>query len=423
MEFGICNYLSLTMEYFEIGIVGGGAAGLMAAIAAVEHGCKNVILFESNIRCGTKILMSGGSRCNVTNNAVNQKDFFGGNKNVIKNILQAFTEKDTIEFFNGLGVKLKKEEEGKYFPIDDKASTVLNALLKRCNELDVKISYQAKIISIEKNNEKFLLKANNHSFICNKVILTTGGKSYPSTGSDGTGYIIAASMGHSIINPLPALTPILLNEPKLSGLSGITLPTTLYIYHYDKKILSITGSTLITHFGLSGPCALNISREVARLKEISLRINFLPELNYDRLAELLKQSRNSSPYKSVFSLFRELLPSKLNKFIFDRAGIPSDINFYALKKEQLKLLCKSYTDCILNCQGVRGFNQAEVTAGGVPLEEINYQTMESKKQKGLYLAGEILDADGLIGGYNFQWAWSTGFIAGKSAAGLFNDQI
>ena len=389
---------------------------MMAAIAAGEVSGKRIILFEANVRCGTKILMSGGSRCNVTNRQVTASDFYGGSRNIINNIFKAFTEADTVKLFQGFGVELKEENNGKYFPADNKASTVLNALLKRCNQLNIVIKLNSKIISIEPDSEGYILNSETNSFFCKRVVLTTGGKSYPSTGSDGTGYTLAAKLGHSLIEPFPALTPILLNEPGLCAHSGITIPAELSLYHKEKKIISVSGSTLITHVGLSGPAALNISREIARLNnESSLKMNFLPEMNYEKLSGLLKEAKNTLRDKTVFSFFRDLLPSTLNKFLLERSGISPETRFSTLKKDQIKVICRNYTEFNLRCEGVKGFKQAEVTAGGIPLEEIKYQTMESKKKTGLYFAGEILDVDGLIGGYNFQWAWSTGYIAGRAA--------
>lgn len=405
------------MEECEIGIIGGGAAGLMAGISAAENGGRDIVIFEGTPRCGTKILMSGGSRCNVTNEKVTASDFYGGNKNIIRNILKAFTEKDAVRFFQRLGVELKLEANGKYFPSDDKASTILNALLKRCRELSISIKTGARITSVKKEDSYFTLRSENECFRCRKLIITTGGKSYPSTGSDGTGYKLAEELGHSLVEPLPALTPIVLNEPQLSELSGITFPASLMLFQNNKKILERTGSTLITHFGLSGPAPLNVSREIARLNDTELKISFLPGKSSDQVAEELYTIKQQNPARNVISYFGELIPAAVNRYLFNRLNLFPDQKFSSLKKEQIKELCISYTELRLKCAGVRGFKQAEVTSGGVPLDEIKYQTMESRKTPDLYLAGELLDADGLIGGYNFQWSWSTGYIAGKAAAG------
>ncbi|MDP4191488.1 MAG: NAD(P)/FAD-dependent oxidoreductase [Bacteroidota bacterium] len=407
------------MKVYKIGIVGGGAAGLMAAISAAQEGCNSVALFEGNVRCGTKILMSGGSRCNVTNYSVKAEDFFGGSKNFIKNVLHGFTDKMTIKFFEELGVKLKLEPAGKYFPEDDKASSVLHALLRRAGDLKVNIIVSTKIEKIEFSEGLFSLTSGENIFKAEKVILTTGGKSYPTSGSDGGGYSLAKSFGHTLVTPFPALTPILLNEEdSLTKLSGVTIPARLTIYYKGKKHIESENSLLFTHFGLSGPAALNISREVERLKneDAKLFVNFIPRYSFETLSKYLKDQIKSGSDRLVLSLFKEHLPLSLAETIFSIAKVPIDKKFYSLSKEELKCLVTVAASYELKTKGVRGFNQAEVTAGGIPVGEVKYQTMESKLQNGLFLAGEILDVDGLIGGYNFQWAWSTGFIAGHSAA-------
>jgi predicted Rossmann fold flavoprotein len=406
------------MENYKIGIIGGGAAGLMSAISAAEAGCKSAAVFEGNIRCGTKILMSGGTRCNVTNRLVRPEHFFGGSRNFIKNVLSAFSDKAAIEFFEGLGVKLKQEPTGKYFPADDDANSVLSALINRIKGMDVSIYNSTKISDIDYQDGVFILKSGKQEFTAGRVIITTGGKSYPSTGSDGTGYSLAEKLGHSIITPLPALTPILLDEPELKSLSGITINAKLSIIQNNKKHIEIENSLLLTHVGISGPAALNISREVERLKneDIKLVINFLPLFTYDSLLEDFRYYLSRNPDKTIINYFREKLPDNLCTVLFRLAGVDVSKKPYSISKDEIKKLSTTFTNYNLKFTGVKGFQQAEVTAGGVPLEEIKYQTMESKIRKGLYFAGEILDVDGIIGGYNFQWAWSSGFIAGRAAA-------
>ncbi len=406
------------MNKFEIGIIGGGAAGLMAAISAVENGSKSVSIFESNVRCGTKILMSGGTRCNVTNEIVKPDHFFGGNKNFIKNVLAAFDVNSTLKFFSRLGVELKLEPTGKYFPVDNKAISVLNSLLKRCDELGVKIFTSTKILLTKKNDSIFTLHSKNEIYEVEKLIITTGGKSYPTTGSDGSGYEIAKSFGHKINLTFPALTPILLNEPKLQNLSGITITAKLILFINNKKHFETENSLLLTHFGLSGPCALNISREADRLKneDIKLILNFLPEFTYDTLIQKLKEIKNINRERSVLNFFKEKLPLNLCLTLFEISKVDSSKKFNVISNDELKKITNSFSNYELKFAGVKGFAQAEVTAGGIPLDEIKFQTMESKLISNLFFAGEILDVDGIIGGYNFQWAWSTGFIAGKAAS-------
>ncbi|MGE5440310.1 MAG: NAD(P)/FAD-dependent oxidoreductase [Bacteroidota bacterium] len=406
------------MEKYKLVIIGGGAAGLMAAISASEAGVKNVALLEGNSRCGTKILMSGGSRCNVTNEHVGPENFFGGSKNFIKNVLRAFSDKDTLAFFRRLGVGLKLEQGGKYFPEDNSASSVLSALLRKAADLQVKIYLSSKVEDIDFSGTNFILSTRKGRFEAEKVILTTGGKSYPSTGSDGTGYRFVKKLGHRVIDPMPALTPILLNEAAITSLSGITIPARLTLTLNEKKHLEVENSLLITHFGISGPAALNISREVVRLQNenVKLKLNFIPSYNEESLGAMLKGQIRQNSEKSVLNVFREMLPVNLCNVLFGLSKVTPEKRFYSLTKEDMRNLCRTFAAYELNFTGVKGFKQAEVTQGGVPLEEVRYQSMESRIQSGLYLAGEILDVDGFIGGYNFQWAWSTGFIAGRASA-------
>lgn len=405
-------------QHFTIGIIGGGAAGLMAAISTGEAGCKSIALFEGNVRCGTKILMSGGTRCNVTNKSVTPKHFFGGNRNFIKNVLSAFNDQKTIQFFNSIGVELKLEPTGKYFPVDDNANSVLNALINKSNEYGVQKFLSTKIEDVKFANEKFELSSGNQIFHCDKVIITTGGRSYPTTGSDGSGYRLASKFNHSI-NPLfPALSPILLDEPKLKELSGITIPAGLTLMLNNKRHILFTDSLLFTHFGISGPVVLNISREVERLKNenITLVLNVSPQFNFEKFLEELKKQKQGSPDKSVFNYLKQLMPERLCKALFEIAGIDTEKRFSRFSNTEIKVIANCFTNYALKDSSVKGFEQAEVTAGGIPLDELKYQTMESKLKPGLFFAGEIIDVDGLLGGYNFQWAWSSGYVAGKSAA-------
>jgi predicted Rossmann fold flavoprotein len=401
----------------DIAVIGGGAAGLMAAISAGSGGA-NVHIFEGGKRCGVKILMSGGTRCNITNRKINPDNFFGSNRNFIKNVLHAFDENAALSFFNSLGVKTKLEPGGKYFPVDDKAASVLDALLGKAEEAGVNINYNSKIIGIEKEGEIFILSTRLNKIKAKKIIIAAGGKSYPSSGSDGTGYKLASTLGHSVIEPFPALTPILLNEPELQALSGITIPAGLTFYLNSKKVVELTGSLLFSHFGITGPAALNISRfiEENKNKSYELRLNFLPGTTDEKLKEKISLQRNKDGGRLVLSFLKELLPENVCRSILKISGMDMDAKFHSMKKEETSRLIKNCVSKTLNVTGTKGFAKAEVTAGGIPLSEVKYQTMESKVCSGLYLCGEILDVDGMIGGFNFQWAWSTGYIAGKEAS-------
>lgn len=396
-------------------IIGGGAAGLMAAIAASEAGARDILIAEGSKRCGTKILMSGGTRCNVTNETVSENDFFGGSRNFIRNVFRAYDNTKTVEFFSRLGLGLKTEAGGKYFPDDDSAQSVLNALLRRVRELKVEILYSAKIERVSPSDEGFIIRSNNRQFIASRVIIAAGGRSYPTTGSDGSGYRIAENLGHTVIQPVPALTPVLLDDKGISSLSGITIPARLMLFSDNRKVAETQDSLLFTHFGLSGPAALNISREIARNQDrnISLKLSFIPDMTLETMVNHFKDLSKSQ--RSVLNILHEYLPKNVCLMITGKAGIDSSSRLSALNRQAVTALCRLVTEYPLNVTGLKGFRQAEVTAGGVSLDEIKYQTMESKKIKGLYFAGEILDVDGRIGGFNFQWAWSTGYIAGQAA--------
>ncbi|RJP73164.1 MAG: NAD(P)/FAD-dependent oxidoreductase [Ignavibacteriales bacterium] len=405
-------------QHFKIGIIGGGAAGLMSAISAGESGCKNIALFEGNVRCGTKILMSGGTRCNVTNKSVTPKQFFGGNRNFIKNVLSAFNDQRTIQFFKSIGVELKLEPTGKYFPVDNEAKSVLNALIRKANEYNVQIFHSTKINDIKFDDNKFEIHSGDKKFYCNKVILTTGGKSYPSTGSDGSGYGLAHKFSHSI-NPLfPALSPILLDEPIIKQLSGITIPAALILFLNNKKEISFTDSLLFTHFGISGPAVLNISREVERLKneKIKLALNVIPQYNSEEFRDEIKEQKQINPDRSIGNYLKQFVPERLSNALIEITGIDTGKKLKRISNSEMKTLIECFTNYNLKFFGVKGFSQAEATAGGIPLDEVKYQSLESRFQPGLFFAGEILDVDGLLGGYNFQWAWSSGYVAGKAAA-------
>lgn len=379
----------------DIAIVGAGAAGLMTAIwagraAQAKHAPLQILLLDTREKIGAKILMSGGTRCNVTHKKVNPSDFQGGPSHFIKHVLEAFTPEKTVDFFKEIGVDLILEPTGKYFPAAHSAQTVLDALIKEAARAGVILKTGVKISEAKKIGDLFEIKNSDGTYqiLARKIILTTGGLSYPDTGSDGTGYRIAKSLGHAVLQTFPALTPLLTDDAGWKSLSGITLQAQLSFYKNGKKIWEGTDSFLFTHFGFSGPAALNISRHFAGAR---------PEENPKIMANFLPGAAEKS---SLPERFLETFMKKV------RIG----------KNENPKRLNHLLSHYPLEVTGVFGYKKAEATAGGVDLKEVKDSTMESKLVEGLYLAGEILDVDGRIGGFNFQWAWSTGRAAGRSAA-------
>ena len=456
-------------EHADIAIVGAGAAGLMAAIwagrTARRHRCGlRIVALDGARRLGAKILLAGGGRCNVTHDMVDAAAYHGSTTAAIRKVLRAFDVPPTVEFFRKLGVRLKREETGKLFPVTDNASTVLDALLRAAREAGVELRHPARVEAIHRT-EAFRLSAatprprpgaqveRGDSVTAEGgratvfrltgpfgvldaagVILATGGKSLPETGSDGFGYDLARRLGHSLTpRLLPALVPLVLNESCfIRRLSGLTVPATLEVRSPSgKRLATATDSTLCTHFGLSGPSVLNISRHylhaVADDPAARLFINWLPgEPPPSFEAILIEQAARSgamsaagfletaTPSRSRSGSIR--LPQRFAQALCEHAGVDPITPLRALTRAHRRALAAAATNLPLPVTGHRGFEHSEVTAGGVPLRELRLETMESRVCPGMYLCGEICDVDGPIGGYNLQWAWSSGRVAGAAAA-------
>jgi predicted Rossmann fold flavoprotein len=391
----------------DVAIVGAGAAGLTAAIFARRaHPDLRIVALDGAPKIGAKILIAGGGRCNVTHDVVTPDDF-NGNRNAIAKVLRTFTVPQTIEWFREMGVELKREETGKLFPTTDRARTVLEALLRACDGVDVRTKHR-----VEKIERGFALHTSQGTIHARTVVLSTGGKSVPKTGSDGSGYEIARALGHTITHVFPALVPLLVDASELTSLSGTSTEAELSVLSESGRVLARQrGSLLFTHFGLSGPAALDISRHWIAAQPASLAANFLIGETHESLEELWLEEAQRNPRATVASLLRGRMPERLLTAI---AGEPQPLS--KITKEERRRIIRALTAMKIAVTGDRGFDYAEVTAGGVPLREIDLATMHSRKCEGLYLCGEILDVDGRIGGYNFQWAWASGRLAGLSAA-------
>jgi predicted Rossmann fold flavoprotein len=404
----------------DIVVVGAGAAGLMAAISArrANSSCRVVIL-DGAKKLGAKILIAGGGRCNVTHHEVDESAFAGSTRPAIRKVLGRFDVTRTVAFFEEIGVVLKREETGKLFPTTDDAHTVLNALLDEARRCGVEIMHPRRVDSVARAETAFDVRGDWGTIEAARVIIATGGKSIPKSGSDGFGYQLVRALGHSI-TPLvtPGLVPLTLPRHHfLCALAGVTLDATIELRSgRGKRLVSFTNSTLLTHFGLSGPSVLDISRyylhAIASDPRATLFVSFLPASNQDALDRELQ----SLKAKSVGGLLRERLPERLARALCEHAGVDSAIRGDALRREQRRAVAQAVCNFALPITGSRGYNFAEVTSGGVPLSELHLDTMQSRKYEGLYLCGEICDVDGRIGGFNFQWAWSSGFVAGTAAA-------
>jgi len=423
---------------FDIAIIGAGAAGLAAGIFAAEtrEECT-IVLLDGAPTIGSKILVSGGGRCNVTNAIVGPSDFHAPGR-LVSRILRRFDEQATVQWFDSLGVDLKQESTGKLFPTTNKARTVLNALLGRCKELGIHISNNHRVQSITHTSGRFLIQFKDSQMTARQVIMATGGQSLPKSGSDGQGWSMAKSLGHSVTSTYPVLVPLVLANTFIhGGLSGISHEAAITTRVNRKIVDRRVGSLLWTHFGISGPVVLDASRfwviANGREEEVTVSISFFPDKTMEDVDLWLAQASRQTGRKTVGSLLAQQLPTRLTEALCDlvnqegqksppkkvREPVPKKLAttpLNQLPQSKRKSLTHILTDLSLPVIGHRGWNFAEVTAGGVPLDEINPQSMMSRKVPGLYLIGEMLDYDGRIGGFNFQWAWSTGFIAGRSAS-------
>ncbi|MDR4484637.1 MAG: NAD(P)/FAD-dependent oxidoreductase [Nitrospirales bacterium] len=406
----------------DIAIIGAGAAGLAAGIFAAETNPNlSIALLDSAKTIGAKILVSGGGRCNVTNQRVTASDFHG-NRKLIDRILRCFDEQATVRWFSSLGVPLKTEATGKLFPMSNKARTVLDGLLRRCETLGVLLLTHHLVRDITRDDKGFLIQHSQGTLRAKRVILATGGRSLPKTGSDGSGWGLAQQLGHTVTAPYPALVPLLL-EPSFfhTTLSGISHDVTLTTTVAGKTSDRCTGSLLWTHFGISGPVVLDASRvwvrATAQGEAVRLHLHCLPHLSNQDVEKWLMQAASLPGRKLVPTLLGERLPTRVATRLADiQEPALSDTPVNLLSKEARRNLVRMLTNFELPVIGSRGWNFAEVTAGGVPLEEISARSMGSRHMPGLYVIGEMLDCDGRIGGFNFQWAWATGYLAGCHAA-------
>ena len=388
-----------------------------------------------SIRCvdgarhlGAKILVSGGSRCNVTNRFVSERDFWGGSSRVVRNVLRAFPATRTVEFFTGIGVSLHEEEDGKLFPDTGRARSVLDALLAEAARLQVVIQSGHRVTSLSRGHDRFRVGLAGAEIDARAVVLATGGQSLPKTGSDGFGYQLARTLGHHIVQPTPALAPLLLDDDWHAELSGVAHRAAAALQTngddqdgrtHRAHTLRLQGDWLWTHFGASGPLALNLSRHWHRATldgGATVSVSVLPDETFESIETWLLEQERERPRAQIATVLSTRLPASVAKVWAERAAIDSETTLAHVTREERRRLAHALTALRLRVKGSRGYQYAEATAGGVSLDEIDPATLESRRCPSLYLVGEILDVDGRLGGFNFQWAWSSGFVAGQAIA-------
>lgn len=406
----------------DLVVIGAGAAGLMAAIqAGRSRPGLRITALDGAKRLGAKILIAGGGRCNVTHYAVDETAFAGSTPKAIRKVLRKFDVAETVAFFQELGVELKREDTGKLFPVTDRAQTVLDALLRAATDAGVDLVTGWRVAGVERGADGFEIRAAEASLAplrSRRVILATGGKSVPKTGSDGSGYELARSLGHSVTpRVFPALVPLLLppNHP-FTTLRGVSFDAGLAVAAGGgKRLRHMAGSVLCTHFGLSGPAILDVSRYYLEARAEDPESRLVMDLLPEEAAEALEEDLRSLGSRKVLAFLRDRLADRLARTMLELAGVPVDRTGSALTREERRRLLQSLKELDLPVTGDRGFRFAEVTAGGVPLRELSLETLESRTTPRLHLCGEICDVDGRIGGFNFQWAWASGTLAGRGA--------
>jgi len=396
-------------------VIGAGAAGLLAATRAAERG-RNVVLLEKNRKPGVKILMSGGTRCNLTH-ATDRRgiaEAFGRQGRFLHSPLAALGPEELVALFAAEGVRTKVESTGKVFPTSNRALDVQRALLRMLDKAGGELRLDEAVVRITREDELLAVETTRGQWRAPSVVLTSGGQSYPGCGTTGDGYAWAKALGHRIVPTRPALTPLLSAAEWVKQLKGVTIPDArLAIGPRDAKPLgSRQGSLLLTHFGLSGPVAMDLSHIVTERPDAGEWIatcNFVPDISEEAL-----QSQLTGGAKQLGTVMESLMPRRLASALLAQADVPADRRVAELAKGQRRRVIDILHRCKIPITGTQGFKKAEVTAGGVDLRDVDSQTMQSKTTPGLYFAGEILDLDGPIGGYNFQAAFSTGWLAGDS---------
>lgn len=406
------------MEKYQVVIIGAGPAGIMAAIQSAGRGAQTLLL-EKNDRIGSKLLITGGGRCNLTNTR-ELSDFIASYRNgdFLRNSFAQFFNQDLMDFFEEKGLKFVTEEGGLVFPASQSAREVVDFLLARLKQNKVELRLKSPVLNVEKKDNLFEITVAEGQITAEKVIVATGGKSYPQTGSNGDGYVIAAQFGHTVSNLRPSLCGIALQEKWLEKWQGISWGrTTLKLMWKDKRLGSESGEIIFTHFGISGPAALNLSRILADVEDkraARLLVDFVPHLTAEALETWLINGFVRHGRMIIKNILNGLVRARIAEEMISLAGIPKTKTGSSVTVEERKALVSLLKEFPLTVKGLLPIEEAMVTRGGVNPKEINPRTMESKIVPGLFLVGEVIDVDGKTGGFNLQAAFSTGFAAGSN---------
>ncbi|MFH1367011.1 MAG: NAD(P)/FAD-dependent oxidoreductase [Patescibacteria group bacterium] len=407
------------MNKNDIIIIGGGAAGLMAGIFASQKR-KSVLLVEKNFKLGRKILVTGNGRCNVTNKFADRSHYHGGSTEFIEKVLANFNPRQVMKFFGHLGVLLREEDNGRIFPRTNQAETIVNALKEELNLPNVKIiSGQPASLLTRTGNFFQVTLGNSEVFLADKLIIATGGCASEKYGASGDGYEWLKNFGHHITPLFPALVPLEIQERWLKNLQGLKVEAKISVLVDGKITAEKSGEVLFTHYGLSGPSVMALAGEIAPSlpgHAVKISLDLYPEETKINLDKKIEQIFFSNRKKTVKNALVGLAPANFIAVLLANINIKLEKKATEISKADRLKIVQGFKNTLLTVSGTRPFSEAQVTAGGVDTKEVNPETLESKIIPGLFLAGEILDVNGDSGGFNLQWAWASGYLAGKSAA-------
>ncbi len=403
----------------DVAVIGGGAAGMMAAITAAREGAKVTIL-EHKDRIGKKILSTGNGRCNFTNTYQTPACYRSDNRDFAWNIIQKFNVEKTISFFKELGI-YPKDRNGYLYPYSDQAAAILEVLQIEVAKLDICVMTEINVLDIQPVKRGIRITTDKKTITADSVILACGSKAAPVTGSDGSGYQLAKLLGHRIVPVLPALVQLRCAEKFYKSISGVRVQGTVEIYADDIFLASDTGEIQLTNYGISGIPVFQVSRYAAKAlyqkQLVTAVLNFMPDMNKDEFLSFLQERITLCPHKTLDEFFTGIFPKKLCELWIRLSRLPKEMRVSDLSGEQLEKLVLLIQHLRTHIIETNAFEQAQICCGGVDTTEINPDTLESNYVPGIYFAGELLDVDGICGGYNLQWAWSSGFVAGKEAVG------
>lgn len=404
----------MQLPIWDVIIIGAGPAGLMGAIVCGANKLQTLVL-DSQKKIGAKLLISGGGRCNVAPLKAVEDDYRASSSRTVRNILRAFPTEKTLKFFKGLDIEMVLEEGTKFFPEEQSSKIILEALVKEASARGVHFENPRKVLKLSLSSDLFQVHGEGFQYSSKTILMATGGLSYPKTGSDGSGYKLAQGLGHTIVATTPALVPLVTDDPDWKKMTGITLSVKLTVEDHGHRIATSEGALLFTHKGLSGPAVLDMSGSWIRCRSQGKKLfaNFLPGYTESQIRHCFIEVLLRYPKRGLKHFLASFFPERLSEVIIKKTGLPCDISISQIRKEHRNGLLNSLFHFPLEITGALGYEKAEITAGGVDLKEVDEKSLESRLRPGLFFAGEMLDVDGRIGGFNLQWAWASGRVAGE----------